>query len=162
MERIKYCWLAVTILIALLMSGCSSTLHICKVTEVNNNQFIVTDGEFLYTFDGESLGSPVKVVKDAVPLQPIESYGESYSLTNIELSRYNGTMDDAAGYYNKLVSEGYRADSLFYTANSLDAKLSSKEGDEIRIVYLGNSTVRILFRNISDLNVFPPYINEGE
>lgn len=128
---------------------------------VNDDILTVTDGELTYTYDGE-LTSAKKEYTELIPVAEISTYGTSYSFKHIELNKYSGELKDAASYYNYLMECGFIGASLIYSNDYLDAKLNHINGDEVRILYLGNSIVRIFYRNASNSNLFPPYINKEE
>lgn len=160
MVQVKYRWLILLLLSVLLLTGCSSKLTLYTVTSYENGSYKVINGDTLYTYDDSGLNQPVKIVNIPKACKPIDEYSPVYTLVHKELSQYIGTMQDAAGYYNKLLNEGFQQTTLTYSSSTLDAKLINEVGDEIRIIYLGNDLVRILYRNISNSNIFPPYINE--
>ena len=159
MGTFKHCGLVLLLLI--LLTGCSRELEVYTVVGVNNDILTVTDGELTYNYDGE-LTSAKKEHTALIPIAEISTYGTSYSLKHIELNKYSGELKDAAGYYNYLLECGFRCTTLIYSNDYLDAKLNHIEGDEVRILYLGNSVVRIFYRNASNSNLFPPYINKEE
>lgn len=160
MRRQAYCWLA--LLSALLLSACKNTeLQVLSVVEQNNTGYIVTDGTTAYSYNGEFeiLGNQYLSMR---PIKPLSSFSSDYSLKHIELSSYSGTLQDAIGYYNFLLSIDYTVTSLTYNANCFDVLLTSNT-DEIRVLYLGSDVVRIFYKNFEDSSALPPYIyRKGE
>lgn len=160
MGSLKQCRV-ILLLLVFLLTGCTPRLDVYTVVQVNDDIFTVTDGKLLYSYDGE-LTSSRREYKEVTPIREISSYGTSYVLSHLELNKYTGELKDAAGYYNYLIANGFECTSMVYYDNYLDIKLSSNDVEEVRILYLGNSIVRIFYRNASNSNLFPPYINKEE
>ena len=160
MGKVKHCcWL---IALLLLLTGCSRELDLYTVVEVNNNTHTVTDGELLYSYNEYGLSILKKEFQEVTPIKPLSSYGSSYTLTHKELNKYTGTLEDAVGYYNYLLSKGFITDRIEYRHDYLDAKVSDTTGEVIRVVYLGSDIVRVFYKSPSNKNIFPPYIHREE
>lgn len=159
MGTLKHCGLI--LLLLLLLTGCEQRLDVLTVVGVYDDQLKVTDGGLTYLLDEEGeLTSPKKEFKQIESIAPLSSYGTEYSLKHTELNRYQGELKDAIAYYNYLINDGFESVSLTYYANYFDALVTYPDGDEVRILYLGNSIVRVFYRNTSNSNLFAPYINE--
>ena len=150
--------IVLTLLSLLLLSGCK-TLNVYTVVGVENDTYTVYDNSLCYTYDG-SLSEGFMPSTNVSNILPIESYGTSFNLEFEEHCKYSGSLLDAIGYYNLLVSKGYSRESIVYNSTYLDAVLISTEGDKIRILYLGNQTVRVFYKSTANKRVFPPYIFE--
>lgn len=160
MGTLKRC--GIVLLCALLLTSCSKKLDVYTITEINNDTLTVTDGELTYLYADGELTSAKKQYLTLTPIAEISTYGTSYSLKHIELNKYSGEMKDAVAYFNYLIEVGFKCNIMQYSSDYFDAKLYNINGEEVRVLYLGNSIVRIFYRNASNSNLFPPYVNKEE
>lgn len=160
MVKVKHCRLIGLLLSTIILTGCN-TLDVYTVVGVNNDAYTVCKDELCYTHDGE-LSTGFKDTKYSSNVLPLDSYTSNHALTFEEHCKYNGSFLDAVGYRNLLVSKGFKEESVQYTSNYLDTTLASLDGDTVRILYLGNQTVRVFYKSTENKNVFPPYIFEEE
>lgn len=159
MGTLKRCGLILALIT--LLTGCSRSLKVYTIVAVNDDTFTVTDGEFLYDY-GEELTMTGRNLKGLLPIRELSSYGTTYHLTHLELNKYTGELKDAAAYCNYLNSCGFEQSTIEYRDNYLDMKLSNSSTEEVRVLYLGNSVVRIFYKSALSSNLFPPYINKEE
>ena len=156
MRKQALCWLIVIPLI--LLTGCKpAKLNIYSIIEINDTGYIVSDGTNAFEYQNgvyTHLGIQYTTYK---AIKPLEQFEPTYRLIHKDLSSYTGTLQDAAGYINYLLTLDYTVESTLYNSSTLDVLLTS-ERDEIRVLYLGGEVVRVFYRNFVDGSSMPPYI----
>ena len=160
MVQKHYYWLIA--LICILMTGCSSTpLQVYNVYEEYDTTYIVERGGALYTYDKENsvLNGATGEFKTNSLIEDLSTYGTEYTINHIELNKYQGSMSDAAGYLNKLLSENFELCKVTYKDSYLDVTVI-RDVETVRVLYLGHDTIRIFYMNEKNKEFFPPYTNE--